>query len=158
MQMFFSAAAFTLLAAGAIHAGTLTLEIGKPEANTEAKNMHATLVARVTSCHEPARSVVTATLVRSLDGELQRTPLKVTPLSSEGFFAVTGADASEGPAVIEMAVTNPQFQNYKPHVLVPVSTGGVQWDSVKRFSGDAAPTPEDLKAALAMQRSARNKS
>jgi len=158
MQMFFSAAAFTLLAASAIHAGTLTLEIGKPEANTEAKNMQATLVARVTSCHEPAKSVVTATLVRNLDGELQRTPLKVTQLSSEGFFAVTGAGASAGPAVIELSVTNPQFQNYKPHVLVPVSTSGVQWDSVKRFNGGAAPTPEDLKAALATQRSARNKS
>lgn len=47
----------------ALTAGGLVLEVGNPRANPEAQKMHAVLVARVTACHEPAKSIVTANFI-----------------------------------------------------------------------------------------------
>src|SRR5438445_11919625 len=96
-------------------AGSLYLEIGNPEANVEAKALHAVLVARVTACHEPAKSTVSATAVQ-LDGDgLRRTELKVIPLASPGTFAIVGA-LPTGDSAIELAVTNPEYRDYTPRV------------------------------------------
>jgi hypothetical protein len=126
-------------------AGALLLEIGKPDANPEAKGMNALLIARTTACTEPEKSKVTASLVRSEGGELKRTPLQVTALPTPGAFAIIGA-APPG-SVIDLAVTNPDYRNYEPHVLIRTDSHGVQWASARRFFG-TAPTDSDVKSIL----------
>ncbi len=126
-------------------AGALTLEISKPEAVPEAKSMNAALVARVTACHEPAKSKVTASFVRSDGGELQRIPLKVMALQTPGAFAIVGV-VPPG-SVIDLAVTNPEYRNYQPRVLIRTDSHGVQWASVRRFFG-TPPTDSDVKSIL----------
>lgn len=126
-------------------AGALLLEVGNPDANAEAKSMHAVLVAKSTACHDPAKSRITASFVRSSGGELKRMPLKVTALREPGTFAIVGT-VPPG-SVIDLAVTNPEYQNYEPRVLVHTDSRGVQWSSVKRFFG-TPPTDADVKSIL----------
>jgi hypothetical protein len=126
-------------------AGALLLEVGKPEANSEARNMNAVLVARTTACHDPAKSKVTASLVREDGGELRRTPLKVMTLQTPGTFAIVGV-VPPG-SVIDLAVTNPEYQNYQPRVLIRTDSHGVQWSSVRRFFS-IPPTDSDMKSIL----------
>jgi len=133
--------AWPLLAASTALAGGLWVEVGNPAASPEARKLDATLVARVTSCKDPARSVVTANLV-ALDGDgLKRTPLRVEALSTPGAFAVSGA--AEG--VIEITVANPQFGDYRSRTLVRVSPGRIEWASVKRLNA-VPPTAADIRA------------
>ena len=139
-----SAALAAMLAATA-WAGALTLEIGKPEADSQAKSMNAALVARVTACHEPAKSKVTASYVRSDGGELRRSELKVMALQTPGAFAIVGAVPAG--SVIDLAVTNPEYQNYQPRVLIRTDAHGVQWSSVRRYFG-TPPTDSDVKSIL----------
>jgi hypothetical protein len=146
MRNLLSAMALTLAVSGApIFAGALTLEVGNPEANPEARAMKATLVTRVTACHEPGKSTVKAYLLQMVNGELRRTALNVVPMKTVGTFAVMGT-VPKGSA-IDLAVTNPQFENYEPRVLVRVDEQGIQWAGVKRFYSKP-PSDDDLRSAL----------
>jgi hypothetical protein len=130
-----------------VFAGGLYLEVGNPEANAEAKAMHAILVARVTACHEPAKSTVTATAVQLSGDGLRRTELKVVPLANPGTFAIVGT-LPAGNSAIDLAVTNPEYKNnYEPRVLIRSDTTQIQWASVKRFFSKP-PTVDDIKAVI----------
>jgi hypothetical protein len=137
--------ALAAIPALSIWAGALVLVVGNPEANPEAKSMHAAVVAKVTACHEPAKSTVMASSVQLTNGELRRTELKVVPLKEPGTFAVVGA-VPQG-SVIDLAVTNPEYKNYRPRVLIRSDAQGVQWASAKRFFS-TPPTDADLKSLL----------
>ncbi|WP_155121251.1 hypothetical protein [Bryobacter aggregatus] len=121
------------LPAALVWAGGLYLEVGNPSANAEAKAMRAVLVARVTSCHEPGKSVVTAAMVESKTGTLHRTELKVVPLKTVGTYAILG-EVPKG-VTIDLGVTNPEFDHYNPHVLIRTDEKGIQWNSFKHFGG-----------------------
>lgn len=137
--------ALAMISVAASWAGALLLEIGKPETNSEAASLNAVLVARTTACHDPAKSKLTASLVRGVGGELRRTPLKVVALQTAGTFAIVGAVPPA--SVIDLAVTNPEYQNYEPRVLIRTDSHGVQWSSVRRFFG-TPPTVSDMKSIL----------
>jgi hypothetical protein len=99
----------------------------------------------VTACKEPAKSTVTANFVQLTEGKLQRTKLDVVPMTAPGTFAIVGKLPASG--AIELAVSNPEFKNYEPHVLVRRDANGIQWSSVKHFFG-VPPTLADMKAVL----------
>ncbi len=126
-------------------AGGLRLEVGSANANSEAKALGASLVARVVACKNPAVSTVRANLVRFEKGGIVRTPLKVVQLANPEFFAVIGATGSS--SALEMTVTNPEFGDYQNGVLLRVNTGGIEWGSLKQLWGKAATT-EDLRATI----------
>jgi hypothetical protein len=138
------ALAFAIAGATAF-AGALVLEVGNPEANPEAKAMNAVLVARVTACHEPAKSTLTANHVQSVNGELRRTPLQVIPMKTGGTFAVVGT-IPKGSA-IDLAVTNPEYANYEPRVLIRADAQGIQWAGMKRFYS-TPPNDDDIRSVL----------
>lgn len=129
----------------AVWAGSLMLEVGKPDANAEAKNLHAALLARVTACQDPAKAMVTASFVQLHSGELQRVPLKVIPLHTVGTFAIVG-DVPQGSA-IDLVLTHPDYKNHQPSVLIRSNSHGVQWASLRRFFG-TPPTDSDVKSYL----------
>jgi len=137
--------AMAVMSVVASWAGGLFLEVGNPEANPAAKSMNATLVARVTACHDPAKAKVTASFVRSYGGELKRKQLEVTALQTPGTFAILGA-VPPG-SVIDIAVTSPEYENYQPRVLIRSSSHGVAWSSVRRFFS-TPPTDSDVKGIL----------
>lgn len=126
-------------------AGALYLQVANPDTNAEARSLHATLVARANACHDPAKSTVTASSIRWVNGHAQRTPLKVAPLTTPGLFAVIGT-VPPG-SVIDLAVSNPEYQNYQPRVLLSTGDQGVQWASAKHFFG-TPPTDDDVRSLL----------
>jgi hypothetical protein len=128
-----------------VFAGALRMEVVSPDSNPEAKALNATLIARSTACKEPAKNVVTANLVESVNGELRRTPLKVVPLSEAGSFAVIGK-VPVG-SVVDVAISNPEYGNYQPRVIIRSGASGIQWAGMKQFYGKAH-TDSDIKAAL----------
>jgi hypothetical protein len=132
------------LAVGA-WAGALLLQVTSTEANPEAKGMHAVLVADSTACHEPAKSIVTASVIRMENGQMQRTQLQVAPLKDAGTFAVIGSVPAG--SVIEVTVSNPEYKNYQPRVLLRNAASGVQWSSLRRFYS-TPPSDSDFNAML----------
>jgi hypothetical protein len=142
MRQILRATLLLLVCLTASWAGALYLEIGKPEAFLEAKMMKALVVARATACHEPAQSVVSASVIEATDKQLRRTALQVVPLKTPGVFAVIG-NAPIG-SVIDLAVTNPEYQNYEPRVLIRQGPQGVELASAKHFFSKP-PNEGDLR-------------
>ena len=139
-------ATLVMLPALAVWAGALLLDVERTDANPEAKRMHAVLVIRSTACHEPAKSVVTATYVQQSGGEMKRTAMKIVPLETPGLYAVLGP--SPAGSLIDLAVNNPEYKNYQPRVLIRTDAHGPVWESARRFFGKT-PTDADFKGLLA---------
>ena len=139
-------ATLAMVPALGVWAGALLLDVERPDTNPEAKRMNAMLVIRSTACHEPAKSVVTATYVQQSGGEMKRTAMKVVRLESPGLYAVLG----EAPAgsLLDLAVNNPEYKNYQPRVLIRTDGHGPVWESARRFFGKS-PSDADFKGLLA---------
>jgi hypothetical protein len=108
--------------AGQLLAGGFYLQLGNPEANTEARKANAVLVIRATGCHDPANADVTATATGMVDGKQQSISLKLTKLHEVGTFALAQQWPKTGKWVIEIVGRNPdQFTN----TLVTAGPDGV---------------------------------
>ncbi|HEX3727046.1 MAG TPA: hypothetical protein VHV08_12415, partial [Pirellulales bacterium] len=112
MQKAWKLALVSSLAVLPILAGALVLQIGNPAGNPEARAKNAAIVARITSCHSPEKTIVTATATGSVDGRQQSMPLKVISLSTPGTYAVTHEWPEQGAWVIKFEATNPDYKNY----------------------------------------------
>jgi hypothetical protein len=139
------AAVLLAFAGASLFAGSLYLEISDPHSNAEAKAVKAVVIAQATACHEPGKSVVRASFFRREGQDLKTTDLKIVPLKEPGIYAVVG-DVPAG-AVIDIAVTNPEYKNYEPRVLIPNGALGPEWASVKHFFS-TPPQKSDIAAAL----------
>ena len=146
MRKILRAAACVLVSIATTWAGALYLEVGNPDANPEARTMKALIVARATACHEPAKSVVTASAIEASGTGIRRTALQVVPLKTPGMFAVIG-NAPEG-SLIDLAVTNPEYKNYEPRVLIRQSARRVEWGSVRHFFSKP-PSDAEVRELLA---------
>ena len=107
-------------------AGGLNLEITQGSTGT-------LLNARVTACHEPAKSIVKASVVTIVDGQLNRQPLRVEAVANQpGVFAISGS-MPDATVVVEVAVTNPEYPSYEPRALLRAAAGKIQLASRKQF-------------------------
>ena len=132
--------------AAPLWAGSMWLEVGNPAASAEATAKQPVLVARITACHAPEKTALTATAEGLTDGGRQSIPLKVIPLSKPDSFAVTREWPQAGEWVVKIVATNPEFKNYATSVLVPVGSGSFNWAAVKHYAH--APTTAEVDAAL----------
>lgn len=133
----------TLLAACALtgFAGGLYLEVTPGSSG-------ALLTARVTACHEPAKSTVTAHSVTMVAGQLKRQALVVSPVANQpGVFSVAG-ELPSAAAIVELTVTNPEYEKYEPRVLIRSVAGKVQLERKKHFFS-VAPKLADYRQTLA---------
>jgi hypothetical protein len=85
-----------------LFAGGFFLQLGNPEANPEARTLHAVVLIKAAGCQDPAAAAVTATAVGMVGGERRTIPLKVEKLSEVGAFALTQQWPREGKWVIEI--------------------------------------------------------
>ena len=107
-------------------AGGLYLEITHGSAG-------ALLNARVTACHEPAKSSVKASIVTIVDGQLKRQPLRVEAVANQpGAFAISGS-MPDATVIVEVSVTNPEYASYEPRALLRAAAGKIQLDSRNQF-------------------------
>ena len=137
--------AFAALLATGAWAGALILKMSDPSTDPEAKSMKASVIADVSACMEPAKSVVKASYIQLTKNGLQRTELQVLPMKAAGKLAVVGTVPAG--SVIEVTLTNPNYKNYQPRALVRNSATGVEWASLKHFLS-TPPTDADIKAVM----------
>lgn len=114
-------------------AGALLLELGNPSANPEALAKHAVVVARITACHSPEKTMVSATAEGVVNGMHKSIPLKVIPLSTAGTFAVTREWPEQGTWAIKLTATNPDYRDYATSSVVPIANGSAQLNSTKHY-------------------------
>jgi hypothetical protein len=132
--------------AAPLFAGALLLEVGSPAANQEALAKRAVLVARITACHSPEKTTVTATAEGLVNGMRQSIPLKVISLSPAGTFAVAQEWPEQGTWAVKMIATNPDYKNYATSVVVPVRRNLAQLAVAKHYTH--AATNNEISAAL----------
>jgi hypothetical protein len=132
--------------AAPLFAGALMLEVGNPALNPEALKNRAVLVARITACHSPEKTTVSATAEGVVNGVRQSIPLKVISLSTAGTFAITHEWPEQGNWAIKMIATNPEYKDYATSVLVPVHKDSVQLSTAKHYFHAAT----DAEVSLAL--------
>jgi hypothetical protein len=124
-------------------AGSLVLQLGNPSASPEAVKAGAVLTVKAAGCHDPAAATLTATAVGTVNGQRREIPLKVTPLSEPGMFAISQQWPREGKWVIDLVARNEQqFTN----TLVTAGPDGVDRGSAKTNLKQF--TPADVEAML----------
>jgi hypothetical protein len=114
-------------------AGALMIQIGNPAANPKAQAKHAAIVARITACHSPEKTIVTAKAMGSVDGRQQSIPLHVISLSTPGTYAVTHEWPEQGAWVVQFEATNPDYKSYATGARVEVNGNTVEWTTVKPY-------------------------
>lgn len=129
-----------------LFAGALLLEVGNPSANPEALRNHAVLVARITACHSPEKTTVSATAEGIVNGVRQSIPLKVISLSTAGTFAVTRQWPEQGTWAVKMVATNPEYKDYATSVVVPLRNDSAQLSAAKHYFHAAS----DAEVSLAL--------
>ena len=141
-----SLAIVACLSTAPLFAGALILEIDSPQANPEASSRHALVLARVTECKSPEKTVVTATAEGIVSGKRQSIPLKLIQLSTPGLYAVSRDWPIEGKWAIKLVVTNPDYGKYVTAVVVPAGNEPFRKDSVQHFF--RIPTEQDVASVL----------
>ena len=127
-----------------LFAGALLVEIGNPAANPEA--MNAVLVARITACHSPEKTTVSATAEGLVNGVHQTLSLRVIPLSTAGTLAVTHEWPRTGNWAVKMVTVNPDYKDYATSVVVPFHNDAILISDAKHYSHAAT----DAEVALAI--------
>ena len=106
------------------------------------------LNARVTACHEPAKSTVKASVVTIVDGQLKRQPLRVEAVANQpGVFSISGP-MPDANVIVEVAVTNPEYASYEPRTLLRATAGKIQLASRRQFFS-VSPKLADYRQTLA---------
>lgn len=137
------AAAVVLALAVPVLAGGFYVVLGNPEANAEARAHNAVLTIKMAGCHEPEKATVTATAVGIVDGRRQTIPLKLTPLSEPGAYALSQQWPPEGRFVLQIvAAENDRVTN----ALVSATAGGI--DRAHAKYAMAPPSAAGLNAML----------
>ncbi len=132
--------------AAPLFAGALLLDVSDSASNPEALRDHAVLVARITACHSPGETTVSASAEGVLNGTRQSIPLEVIPLSTAGTFAVRHQWPEQGTWAIKMVARNPEYKDYATSVVVPVRSDSVQFSLAKHYFH--APTDAEIHLAL----------
>jgi len=136
-------AAAVLALASQLFAGGFYLQLGNPEASPEARKANAVLTIKAAGCHDPATAQITATAIRMVNGKRESIPLKVTPLSEPGMFALTQPVPKDGRYVIELIGRNgEQFTN----TLVTADSNGI--DRTHARAAMKQFTEQDLTSML----------
>ncbi len=134
-------------------AGALTLETTNPASNPEAMSMGAVLTARITACHSPEKTTVTATAEGFVNGSRQAIPLTVTALHTPGTFAIRRQWPETGNWAIRLVASNPDYGTYKTGVVVPTNGSNIEWAAAKHFYRE--PIAADVDSLLLNSASTR---
>lgn len=145
-RQFLTAVLSAVLLAAPLSAGALLLQVADPRTSIEAQAQHAVVMAQMTACHSPEKTLVSATAEGILAGKRTTLPLKVIKLSTPGMFAVRREWPSEGVWAVRMVATNPEYKDYATGVVVPVGKNSWRRAGAKQFFH--APTDEDVNSAL----------
>jgi hypothetical protein len=149
MHKVLTAAIVAFLSTSSVFAGALVLQIDNPRSSPEAAAKNAVVLARVTECQSPEKTVVAATAEGVVHGVRQSIPLNLIRLSTPGLYAVTHDWSNEGIWAVRIVVTNPDYGKYVTSAIVPAG-GAFRAAGVTQLY--RVPTEEDIAAVLAQNR------
>jgi hypothetical protein len=129
-----------------LFAGALTLQVDDLNSSPEALAKNAVVLAHITACRSPEKTIVAATAEGIADGRRHSIPLKVVSLSVPGAFAVTRQWPRQGRWTITMIATNPDYKDYATSVVVPVQKGVATPEAAKVFYH--APSADEVNSVL----------
>lgn len=133
------------LAATSLLAGGFAIELGNPEANSDAKAKNSLVVIRAVGCHDPAKAKYNVTAEGKVDGKRQSIPLNLVALSQPGVYAVKGDVPSNGKWLLVVNGEIPGFASST--ALAPISAKGVERTGVKNFYAEKS-MPAQIERAL----------
>jgi hypothetical protein len=142
MRKILPAAIAVCLSISPVFAGALLLSIENPNTDPEAAAKHAVVLARVTECKSPEKTVVIATAEGVVAGERRSLPLKLIRLATPGLYAVSRDWPAEGKWAVSVVVTNPDYGRYVTAAVVPIGKP----ESLQQFH--RVPTLADIAASL----------
>jgi len=134
------------MAAPTLVAGALALQIGNPAGNSEAQAKNAVLIAHVTACESPDKTVISATAEGDENGIRRSIPLQIIRLTTPGTFAVAHEWPEHGTWAVKLIATNPEYKDYATGVVVPFERNSFQWAAIKHFSH--RPTDREVTEIL----------
>ena len=153
MHKVLTAAFVACLSISPVFAGALILQIDNPQSSSEAAAKHAVVLARVTQCMSPEKTVVSATAEGIVHGLRRSVPLNLIHLSTPGLYAVSQDWSNEGTWAVRLVVTNPDYGKYVTSAIVPV---GVPTGDAFRAAAVTqlyhVPTEEDIAGVLGQNR------
>jgi hypothetical protein len=126
-------------------AGGFYIELGTPSASKETAARDASLVARLTGCHQPERGTLRGTAEGVVNGKRQSIPIKVAALPKTGMFAVQQTWPKEGQWVLHLTATHPGVEATTT-TLVKVNGKDFERGSAKYFP--RAATAAEVNAFL----------
>jgi hypothetical protein len=144
-----TAAIVASLSISPVFAGALVLQIDNPRSSPEAAAKNAVVLARVTECMSPEKTVVAATAEGVVHGVRQSIPLNLIRLSTPGLYAVTQDWSNEGTWAVRIVVSNPDYGRYVTSAIVPVSDA-LHAAAVTQLY--RVPTEQDIAAVLTQNR------
>jgi len=134
--------ALALLAAP-LFAGGFWLQMGTPDANSDARARNAALIVRAVGCHDPAAAQVSGVAIRMVDGHKQATPLKLVALKEPGTYAVVRDWPADAAVTLKFVGHNAGIST---SMLVQANGESVQKASAKFYPHE--PTVEEEAASL----------
>lgn len=76
------------------------------------------VVAHITACHSPEKTIVTATAEGLVAGKRESIPLKVVNLATPGTYEVTPPWSRDGVWAVRLIATNPDYKDYATGIVV----------------------------------------
>jgi len=124
-------------------AGGFWVSIQNPSTVTDAAAKNAVVLVRADGCHNPAEAGITGTAEGRVDGVRRSIPLKLTPVSQPGTYAVVPQWPAEGAWVLRFSAT---YLGRDAGALVRLVPGKFQKQSAELFQRKIAV--EDVESAL----------
>jgi hypothetical protein len=124
-------------------AGGFWVSIQNPSTVTDAAAKNAVVLVRADGCHNPAEANITGTAEGRVDGVRRSIPLKLTPVSQPGTYAIVPQWPAEGAWVLHFNAT---YLGRDAGALVRLVPGKFQKQSVELFQRKI--TAEDVESAL----------
>jgi len=124
-------------------AGGFWVSIQNPSTVTDAVAKNAVVLVRADGCHNPAEATITGTAEGRVDGVRRSIPLKLTPVSQPGTYAVAPQWPAEGAWVLHFNAT---YLGRDAGALVRLVPGKFQKQSAELFHRKI--TAEDVESAL----------
>jgi hypothetical protein len=149
MHKVLTAAIVAFLSISPAFAGALVLQVDNPRSSPEAAAKNAVVLARVTECMSPEKTVVAATAEGVVRGVRQTIPLNLIRLATPGLYAVARDWSNEGTWAVRIVVRNPDYGTYVTSAIVPVA-GPFHAEAVTKLF--RVPTEEDIATVLAKNR------
>ena len=124
-------------------AGGFWLTLGNPAASSDEKAKNAVVVVRADGCHNPAKAKISGTAEGLVNGRRVSVPLKLTPLTAPGAYAVHRNWPAEGVWAVKLVG---EYMFRTTSALVPMMPDGFRRETAQFFPRE--PNGEEIEAAL----------